>query len=215
MEALQFSIPVAHSRKLALGTAVGTGVAVGMALQGALSNLAGGIMILIFKPFSVGDYVEAAGVSGTVQAITPFYSAFLSVDNKRIVVPNGNLMNASVVDYSSQAERRVDLIFGCGRGEDPDRVKALILAVLREDERVLQAPEAPFVRLSAAGKEGLDFTVRVWCRNKDYWSLYYDLLEGVTRKLREEQVSAPALRLEQVAPEKGQKGSADKKERNE
>lgn len=111
------------------------GVAVGLALQGALSNLAGGIMLMIFKPFRLGDYVSAAGVEGVVKEVTLFYTVLLTVDNKRITVPNGSLMNANVTDFSSEEFRRVDLSFSCAKSEVPSKIQDIMMAVMTRSHR--------------------------------------------------------------------------------
>lgn len=170
------------------------GVAVGLALQGALSNLAGGIMLMIFRPFRVGDFVEAAGATGVVQEITLFYTVFLSLDNKRITVPNGSLMNANVVDYSSEELRRVDLTFSCAKSEIPAKIQALMMEVMESHEKVLKDP-APFARLSGGSNEGMEFTVRAWCKNEDYWDVYFDLTQGITESFGKNGVQAPAVRV--------------------
>lgn len=171
------------------------GVAIGLALQGALSNLAGGIMLMIFKPFLVGDYVDASGVSGTVREITLFYTILTTPDNKRITIPNGNLMNATVVDYSAEPFRRVDLSFSCAKTEDPARICRIILDILEGSELVLAEPDAPFARLSESSNEAMQFAVRVWCRNEDYWTVYYDLTQKITQALAAAGVQAPAMRI--------------------
>ena len=172
------------------------GVAVGLALQGALSNLAGGIMLLIFKPFKLGDYVDAAGVSGTVTELTLFYTVLVTPDNKRITVPNGSLMNSNVVDYSAEALRRVDMSFSCAKGEAPRRVQEIILAELTKHEKVIQEGEkAPFARLSGGTNESMTFTARVWCDNADYWDVFFDLTQTITEALAAAGVQAPAFRV--------------------
>ena len=172
------------------------GVAVGLALQGALSNLAGGIMLLIFKPFKLGDYVDAAGVSGVVTELTLFYTVITTLDNKRITVPNGSLMNSNVVDYSSEELRRVDLAFSCAKGEAPQRVQEIMLGVMKQHEKVLQeGANAPFARLSGGTNESMDFTVRAWCNNADYWDVFFDLTQGITEALGAAGVQAPAFRV--------------------
>lgn len=170
------------------------GVAIGLALQGALSNLAGGIMLMIFKPFHLGDYVDAAGVSGTVQDVTLFYTVFMTVDNKRITVPNGELMNANVVDYSSEPLRRVDLSFSCAKGEDHRKIEAMMLDAVKAHKLVLQEP-APFARLSGGTNEAMEFAVRVWCKNEDYWDIYFDLTQSITEAFGQNGVKAPAIRV--------------------
>ncbi|MCC8061539.1 MAG: mechanosensitive ion channel [Clostridiales bacterium] len=170
------------------------GVAVGLALQGALSNLAGGIMLMLFKPFRAGDFVEASGATGVVQEITLFYTTFLSLDNKRIMVPNGNLMNANIVDYSSEELRRVDLTYTCAKSEKPSRIQEILRAAIDTQEKILKAPE-PFARLSGGDNEAMEFTVRVWCKNDDYWDVYFDLNQKIVEAFAENGVAQPARRL--------------------
>ena len=166
------------------------GVAVGLALQGALSNLAGGIMLMIFKPFHVGDYVESSGASGTVKEITLFYTVFITADGKRVSVPNGSLMNANVVNFSSEPLRRVDVPFPCARQEDPARVRALIEKVMADNELVLKDP-APVVAQEPFGEEAMNFTARCWCRNKDYWTVYYGLTRAIGDAITQAGVAQP------------------------
>jgi small conductance mechanosensitive channel len=170
------------------------GVAVGLALQGALSNLAGGIMLMIFRPFRQGDYIEAAGVDGVVQEVTLFYTVLLSLDNKRITVPNGNLMNANVVDYSAEPLRRVDLEFSCAKSEKPAEIQQCILDVVAGSSLALRDP-APFARVSGGTNEAMTFTVRVWCKTADYWDLYFDLNQSIVEAFAAKGVQAPALRV--------------------
>ncbi|MGN0986682.1 MAG: mechanosensitive ion channel family protein, partial [Otoolea sp.] len=116
------------------------GVAVGLALQGALSNLAGGIMLMILKPFKLGDYVSASGVEGVVKELTLFYTVFMTVDNKKITVPNGSLMNANITNFSSEALRRVDLTFSCAKSEAPSKVQDIMITVMKANPQVLSDP---------------------------------------------------------------------------
>ena len=154
------------------------GVAVGLALQGALSNLAGGIMLMLFKPFRVGDYVEATGAAGTVREITIFYTVFVTADGKRVLVPNGSLMNANVVNCSSEPTRRVDVPFPCARQEDPERVRRLMQKAMTDNALVLESP-APAVHQEPFGEESMNFTARCWCKTKDYWAVYYGLTQAI------------------------------------
>ncbi len=170
------------------------GVAVGLALQGALSNLAGGIMLMIFKPFRVGDFVEASGATGVVQEITLFYTTFLTLDNRKITVPNGNLMNANIVDYSSEELRRVDQTYTCAKSENPAKIQELLMTVIKKQEKGLDSPEA-FARLSGGDNESMEFTVRVWCKNEDYWDLYFDLTQSIVEAFAANGVQQPAKRL--------------------
>lgn len=174
-----------------LGTA---GAAIALSLQGSLSNLAGGIMLVIFRPFKVGDFVEASGVTGTVKEITLFYTVLNTVDNCRINVPNGALMNANVIDYSAEATRRVDLTFASAKSEDPKKIQDLMLEVMGQNEKVLKDP-APFARLSGGTNEAMQFTARAWCKTEDYWDVYFDLTQAITEKLGENGVQAPAVRV--------------------
>ena len=171
------------------------GVAIGLALQGALSNLAGGIMLMIFKPFKLGDFVEASGVSGVVKEITMFYTVILTLDNKRITVPNGNLMNANIVDYSTEELRRVDLDFSCAKSEDPAKVQSIMIKVMEANSKVLDTPDKPFARVSGGTNEAMNFIVRAWCVSADYWDVYFDLTQSIIEALGEAGVQAPAVRV--------------------
>lgn len=170
------------------------GVAVGLALQGALSNLAGGIMLVLFKPFRVGDYVDAAGVSGTVKEVTLFYTVIITTDNRHISVPNGSLMNTNVVNYSTEPLRRVDLAFACAKSETPADIQSIMINAMSANTKVLQDP-APFARVSGGTNEAMQFTVRAWCKNEDYWDVYFDLNQSITEALGAAGVNAPAVRI--------------------
>lgn len=174
-----------------LGTA---GAAIALSLQGSLGNLAGGIMLVIFRPFKVGDYVETSGVAGTVKEINLFYTVLNTVDNCRINVPNGSLMNANIIDYSAEETRRVDLSFASAKSEDPTRIQNLMLEVMDQNAKVLKDP-APFARVSGGTNEAMQFTVRAWCKTADYWDVYFDLTQAITEKLGESGVQAPAVRV--------------------
>lgn len=167
------------------------GVAIGLALQGSLSNFAGGLMILFFKPFAVGDYIEAGGFSGTVTAIQTFYTILLTPDNKRVTMPNSVLTGSAVIDHSSEEYRRLDLVFYAAVTHSGDEVKRIIQEVLDHTEGFDRDREV-FVRMSCQVKGQLDFAVRVWCKNADYWTLYYDLNENIHRALEEHDIQPPA-----------------------
>ena len=154
------------------------GVAVGLALQGSLSNFAGGLMILFFKPFKVGDYIEAQGESGTVVDISVVYTELLTVDNKRITVPNGALTNSTIKNYSTEPLRRVDLAFSVAYDSNDEAVKNIIHNAIASHPNALKDP-APFVRLSQHGDSALVYTARIWVNNADYWTVYFDILEKV------------------------------------
>lgn len=166
------------------------GVAIGLALQGSLSNFAGGVIILLIRPFNVGDYIEGAGHTGTIEKIGMFYTHMATVDNKLILVPNGNLANGSIVNYSAKELRRVDLTFGVGYEQDVLKVKRVLSNVVDAHDLILKTPE-PFIALSAHGDSAINFVVRAWVNNGDYWKVYFDLLESVKVRFDEEEISIP------------------------
>ncbi len=170
------------------------GVAVGLALQGALSNIAGGIMLMLFKPFKVGDFVEAAGVSGVAQEITLLYSVFITPDNKRVTVPNGTLMNANVVDYSSEPTRRVDLNFTVAKSEVPANIKAILLEAASQTANTLTDPE-PFAGIVGGSDTAMEFVVRVWCKSENYWDVYFALNQAVVEAFAKANVQQPSSRV--------------------
>lgn len=172
--ALILGIPAASFIAL-LGTA---GVAVGLALQGAFSNFAGGLMILIFRPFKVGDYIDAVGHSGTVDEISIFYTVLKTVDNKTITIPNGTLMNSSVTNFSVEDTRRVDVDFAVSPKNDIEAIKAIMLDCANAHELVLKDP-APFARNTGRDNGALVFTLRTWCKSENYWDIKFDLTEKV------------------------------------
>lgn len=166
------------------------GVAIGLALQGALGNLAGGIMILIFKPFKVGDYITTASSSGTVSNITIMYTVLKTPENKVITIPNGSLTNSVIENYSASEERRVDLVFSTGYDCDIDKVKKILLDAANRHEKVLKEPE-PFARLTKHGDSSLEYTLRVWCKASDYWDVNFDLMEAVKKDFDANGVTIP------------------------
>jgi len=170
------------------------GLAVGLALQGALGNLAGGLMILIFKPFRVGDYIESTGAEGTVKDIGIFYTALITIDNKKIFVPNGDLMNANVTNFTAEERRRVDQNFKITNDVEADLVERVLLEAAMETEGVLADP-APFARLTAVDDDTYIFTVRVWCDTARYWDVYFDLIGTCSRKLAENGIDDPEERI--------------------
>lgn len=171
------------------------GVAIGLALQGALSNIAGGIMILILRPFRVGDFVEVAGNSGTVTDIGVFYTVLTTGDNKVITIPNGTVMGENIVNYSVKDTRRVELVFSAAYGTDVERVKNILLDEANKHELVLKDP-APFARLTKQNSSSLDFTVRVWVESKNYWTVNFDLLERLNNRFEAEGIEIPFDQLD-------------------
>lgn len=161
-----------------LGVLGVAGLAVSLALQGTLSNLAGGIMILVSKPFVVGDYIEAGGVGGTVADIGLVYTRVKTVDNKLIFVPNGEISKDKIVNYTNQEKRRVDIKFSVSYDADPELVKKVIREVVGAHPKAMFTPE-PFVRTASFNDSSVSYQLRVWCATEDYWDLYHDLLEQV------------------------------------
>ena len=166
------------------------GVAVGMALSGNLQNLAGGIIILLFKPYKVGDYVDAQGVSGTVKEIQIFHTILQTVDPKVIYVPNGALSSGSVVNYSLSEDRRIEWSIGVEYGTDAEKVKSTLLSIASADGRILQDP-APFIALSGLGESSVDFVLRAWVKNADYWDVYFDLNRQIYEVFGQKGISFP------------------------
>ena len=170
------------------------GLAVGLALQGALSNLAGGLMILIFKPFKVGDYVESDGSQGVVKDISIFYTSLMTLDNRKVLVPNGDLMNGTVTNYTAEDIRRVDQDFKITNDIDAELVKKVLLTAAIGTEGVLAEP-APFARLTAVDDDTYIFTVRAWCNTAQYWDVYFDLIENCSKALSENGIDDPEERI--------------------
>ncbi|NOY50150.1 MAG: mechanosensitive ion channel [Chlorobi bacterium] len=152
------------------------GLAVGLALQGTLQNFAGGVMILLFKPYKVGDYIEAQGYMGTVNSIEIFVTTLTTSDNKVVIIPNGGLATASLTNFSKKETRRVDWTFGIAYGNSYDTAKEMILGLIKEDKRILADPE-PFVALGALADSSVNITVRVWVKSQDHWGVFYSMNE--------------------------------------
>ena len=170
------------------------GVAVGMALSGNLSNFAGGLIILIFKPFKVGDYIDGPGISGTIKEIQIFHTILSTLDNRMIYVPNGSLSGNAVTNYSKQDKRRVEWVFGVEYGEDVKRVRAVLQRIINADSRILDTP-APLIVLGSLSASSVDITVRVWVKSADYWSVLYDINEIVYQTFNEEGIGFPFPQL--------------------
>lgn len=170
------------------------GLAIGLSLQGALSNFAGGLMILIFKPFRVGDYIDAADASGTVRDISVFYTTLITPDNKRITVPNGDMMNSNVTNYSSEDSRRIDLEFKITNDCELNLARGVLLQAAEQTEGVQTEP-APFARMTAVDDDTYIFTVRAWCENAKYWDVYFALLENCSKALSENGIDDPEERI--------------------
>lgn len=166
------------------------GLAVGLALQGSLANFAGGVLVLMFRPYKVGDFVEAQGVSGTINEIGIFNTVMKTPDNKVIIVPNGAISNGIITNYSMEATRRVDFVFGIGYGDDIGKAKATIERLIQEDSRPLADP-VPQIVVSSLGDSSVNITTRVWVNAPDYWGFFFYLTEKVKLTFDEEGISIP------------------------
>lgn len=169
------------------------GVAVGMALSGNLSNFAGGLIILVFKPFKVGDYIDGPGVSGTIKEIQIFHTILSTLDNRMIYVPNGMLSGNAVINYSKQEMRRVEWV-GVEYGEDVQRVRTVLQRIIYADKRILDTP-APIIVLGSLSASSVDITVRVWVKTADYWNVLYDINEIVYTTFNKEGIGFPFPQL--------------------
>ena len=167
------------------------GVAIGMALSGTLQNFAGGVMILLFRPFKVGDYIEAQGVAGTVKEIQIFNTIVRTGDNKVILLPNGPVSTGIINNYSREPLRRVDFTYSISYGDDFEKAKSVLLKLIAEDARVLDKPAAPFIQLSSLAASSIDITVRLWCKQEDYWGIYFDLNKKVYETFPKEGLNFP------------------------
>ena len=174
----------------------GGGMAIGMALNGTVQNFAGGIMILIFKPFKSGDYIEAQGFAGTVSEVTITSTKLTTVDNRIIIIPNGALSNGTINNYSDQKFRRVDLTVDVEYGTSSDAVKEVLNSIVKEDTRILDQPAAPFIALSALKDSSVQFTVRLWVNASDYWGVYFDTTEKIYNELPKNGIHFPFPQLD-------------------
>lgn len=174
----------------------GGGMAIGMALNGTVQNFAGGIMILIFKPFKAGDYIEAQGYSGTVSEVTITSTKLLTTDNRVIIIPNGALSNGTINNYSGRTHRRVDLTVDVEYGTSSQEAKNLLMDIIKNDGRILEEPAAPFVALNALRDSSIQFVVRAWVEASDYWNVYFDLTEKIYNELPKHGIQFPYPQLD-------------------
>lgn len=170
------------------------GVAVGMALSGNLQNFAGGLIVLLFKPYKVGDWIESQGVSGTVKEIQIFHTILTTADNKVIYVPNGAMSSGVVTNYSNQVTRRVEWIVGVDYGEDYEKVQKIVYDILAVDQRILKEP-APFVALHALDASSVNVVARVWVNSGDYWGVYFDINKAIYETFNEKGINFPFPQL--------------------
>lgn len=166
------------------------GLAVGFALQGSLSNFASGVMLIIFKPVKVGDYIKGGGASGSVESVGIFVTTLTTPDNKVVYIPNSSLTGGNIVNYSVKDTRRVDMVFGIGYSDDIDKAKSVIQSLLDGDSRVLKDP-APKIVVSELADSSVNFNVRPWVKRADYWGVYYDMTEQVKKNFDEQNISIP------------------------
>ena len=166
------------------------GLAIGMALSGTLQNFAGGVMIMLFKPFKVGDFISAQGYEGVVNEIQIFNTHVLTPDNKEVILPNGSLSTGAMTNFSKQGTRRVDWSFSIAYGDDYDKAKSLLLRLCDEDGRIQKTP-APFVELGKLNNSSVDITVRVWVDAADYWAVFFSMNEKVYKAFAAEGLSIP------------------------
>jgi len=166
------------------------GLAVGLALQGSLANFAAGVLVIIFRPYKIGDYVEAGGVAGVIDDVQIFTTELKTGDNRKIIVPNGQMMSGAITNYSSHDTRRVDLVASVGYDADIDVVRRVLEEVVAKDARVLESP-APNVRMNAMLDSSVNWIVRPWVKASDYWDVYWEMTEEIKRRFDAEGISIP------------------------
>ena len=194
--ALMAFVVIAALAKLGIQTASfiailgAAGLAVGLALQGSLANFASGVLMIIFKPFKVGDYIEGSGVAGTVSEIDIFTTHMTTPDNKMIIVPNAQMTGGNIVNYSSLGTRRVDLTAGIGYGDDIDKARAVLQSIVESDKRILKEP-ACTIAVSELADSSVNFVVRPWVNVSDYWDVKFALTEAIKKRFDEEGISIP------------------------
>ena len=165
-------------------------LAIGLALQGSLANVGAAVLIIIFRPFKVGDFVEAGGATGTVEDVNLFSTIIAPLDNRTVIVPNAAIIGGNITNYSKKEQRRVDHVFGIGYGDDLKLAKETLMEIMEADERVLADPE-PFVAVSELGDSSVNFVFRAWVDTADYWDVYFDMLEKVKLTFDEKGISIP------------------------
>ncbi|MDX1480044.1 MAG: mechanosensitive ion channel [Woeseiaceae bacterium] len=166
------------------------GLAVGLALQGSLSNFAAGVLIVLFRPYRVGDFIEAAGISGSVEQVQILTTILKTPDNKKIIVPNSEIMSSIITNYSANETRRVDMVFGVSYSDDLDKVREILRELVDADERILKEPEC-VIKVSQLGDSSVNFICRPWVKTSDYWAVNWELTEAVKKRFDEEGISIP------------------------
>ena len=171
------------------------GLAVGMALSGNMQNLAGGLILLFFKPYKVGDFIEAQGVSGIVKAIQIFHTILTTTDNKELFIPNGPLSSGNITNYTKNELRRVDFTISVEYGTKVEKVKEVTLELLQQDERIMQDP-APFIAVKELANSSVDFTLRVWTKATEYWNVFFDTNERIYAEFNKQGIKFPFPQLQ-------------------
>ena len=179
-----------------IGTIIASlGVGVSLAVQGSLSNLAGGLIILVMRPFKIGDFITAQGEAGTVEEIKIFYTYIVTADNRVVMIPNGALANGNIINNSIKELRRVDLKFSISYDEDFEKAKKAIYEVIESNEKIVTDPQ-PLVRVISHGESAIDIVTRVWTKNADYWAVYFDMMEAIKTKFDSANIEIPYNQLD-------------------
>ena len=166
------------------------GLAIGLALQGSLQNFAAGFMLLVFRPFKAGDFVEVAGIAGSIDKIGIFSTIMHTGDNKQVTVPNGTIYSSNIINYSATGTRRIDMIFGIGYGDDMRKAREVISEIIGQDSRILKEPE-PLIAVGELGASSVNFYVRPWVLSGDYWAVKFDLTEKIKQAFDDNGISIP------------------------
>lgn len=166
------------------------GLAIGLALQGSLSNFAAGVLIVLFRPYRVGDWIEAAGISGSVEQVQILTTVLTTGDNKQVIVPNSQIMDSIITNYSAKDTRRIDLVIGVGYDDDIDKVRKTLEDIIASDERILSDP-APKIAVSELADSSVNFVVRPWTKTPDYWSVRFELMETIKKRFDQEDITFP------------------------
>ncbi len=177
------------------------GLAVGLALQSSLQNFASGVMLIVFRPFKAGDFVEVAGTAGVVETISIFSSILRTGDNREIIIPNGSIYGGTITNYSARETRRIDMVFGIGYDDDIKKAKQMLEQIVNADERVLADPK-PVIAVSELADSSVNFVVRPWVKTADYWTVRWELTEEVKLKFDEAGISIPYPQMDVHHPEK-------------
>ncbi len=180
----------------------GAVVAVALALKDSLGSIAGGIIILLTKRFETGDYIEINGDEGTVTQVDLMHTTLKTLDNRHIVIPNAVAVNSRIIDYSSEDNRRLDIVFQIGYGDDPEKAKQIILDAVKNHSMSLNEPDEPFARVTGFGESAVEITLRVWCERANYWQLKFDLLEQIKAEFDKNGISIPYNQLDVHIKEK-------------